>query len=62
MTDYSASNDTDVFGLDAKTLGRSAINGIRVAFGIMGVVAVILGVVGIVRAFTFGRDVLKSLS
>jgi uncharacterized membrane protein HdeD (DUF308 family) len=45
MTDYSASNDTDVFGLDAKTLGRSAINGIRVAFGIMGVVAVILGVV-----------------
>jgi uncharacterized membrane protein HdeD (DUF308 family) len=45
MTDYSASNDTDVFGLDAKTLGRSAINGIRVAFGIMGVVAIILGVV-----------------
>ncbi len=45
MTDYSASSDTDVFGLDAQTLGRSAINGIRVAFGIMGVVAVILGVV-----------------
>lgn len=39
-----ASAVADDFGLDARTLTRNAINGIRAAFGVGGLVSVILGV------------------
>lgn len=37
--------DASDFSLDARNLTRSAINGIRAAFGVSGVVALILGIV-----------------
>ena len=39
----------DEFSLDAKQLSKSAINAVRVAFGVAGVVALILGIVLLVE-------------
>lgn len=39
----------DEFSLDAKELSKSAINAVRVAFGVAGVVALILGIVLLVE-------------
>ncbi|MBP2412499.1 uncharacterized membrane protein HdeD (DUF308 family) [Arthrobacter stackebrandtii] len=42
----SASQETiDIFALDPATLTKKAINGMRVAFGVSGIIAVVLGII-----------------